>query len=64
MNSLVLEGYNIILTCYFLWDSQKRFQFFENIWLLANISIKVVLRILFLVLNIANIEFTNLKKLI
>ncbi len=44
-------------------DSLKRAQFFEETFLLADISIDVVLRMLFLLLSNADVEFAELEKL-
>ncbi len=51
------------LTRFSIQDSIKRVRFFEETFLLANNSMKVVLGISFLCLSNADIEFTKLEKL-
>lgn len=49
---------------FLLQDSQGRVGFFKETFLLADISIEIVLGIPFLALSNINIEFTKLEKLI
>ena len=58
-----LKTYSIVLTSFLLQDSIKIVQFFEETFLLANISVEVILEILFLIFSNANIEFAELEKL-
>lgn len=52
---MLLETYSIVSTSYLLQNSLKKVQFFQKTLLLANISIEIILGILFLVFN--NIDF-------
>ena len=57
-----LETFKIVLASFQVKDKLGRAQFFQEIFLLADISVEMVLRILFLTLSNANIQF-NKKKL-
>lgn len=57
-----LGTYSIVTIGFLLQDSQKRVQFFEKVFLLANTNIEVILGILFLVFSNANFYF-DIKKL-
>ncbi len=58
-----LETYGIVSTSFSLQNSLGRVQFFEKTFLPADISIKVVLGMLFISLSNTNIEFAELEKL-
>lgn len=49
--------YGIIIARFLLKNSEKKVWFFEETFLLANISIEVILRMLFLTLSNANVLF-------
>ena len=59
-NSL-LETYNMIMTAFQVLDKLGHSWFFQKTFLLVDISIEVVLGILFLALNNVNIWFTKKK---
>lgn len=52
------------LAIFSIQDSQRRFQFFEETSLLAEISMEINLEIPFLLFSNIDIEFTNLGKFI
>ena len=64
INGSLLETYDIALTRYSIQDNLKKIRFFEETFLLANTSIKVVLEMPFLFFNNADIKFVELEKLI
>ena len=49
--------FEMVLTSFQVNDILKRARFFQKIFLLADFNIKLVLEILFLILNNANIKF-------
>lgn len=49
----------MVITSFLLDDKDKKFRFFEEIFLLANISIDIVFGIFFLILNNVQIDFNN-----
>lgn len=53
----------MVITSFQIKDKFKKANFFPKTFLIANISIKVVLKIFFFIFNNANIFFAN-KKLI
>ena len=62
-DGLPLETYNMVSTRFLIQNSLEKVRFFEPTFLLANTSIEVVLEMLFLSLNNADIKFAELKKL-
>ena len=63
INDSSLKIYSIVSANFLLQDSLDSTQFFEETLLLADISIEVVLGILFLLFNNTNVKFAKLKKL-
>ena len=59
-----LANHDMALASFSLQDSQGRVGFFEEIFLLADTSMKIVLGMPFLAFNKADVEFTKLGKLI
>ncbi len=57
IDGLLLETYDIVLASFLLQDSQEKVWFFEETFLLANTSIKMVLGMLFLAFSNADFEF-------
>lgn len=53
----------MILASFLLQNSQKKFQFFKETFLLTNININIVLKISFLAFSNTDVGFTELKKL-
>lgn len=58
IDSLLLETYYIVSAGFLLQNNFGRVWFFEEVFLLANTSIKVVLRMFFLFLSNANFQFS------
>ncbi len=56
-----LETYGMVSACFSLQDSLGRVRFFEETFLLADTSMEVVLRMLFLALNNADFQFSAKK---
>lgn len=63
INSLLLETYSMTLSRFSFQDSLGRVQLFEKTFLLADTNIEVILRMLFLCLGNADVEFTKSRKL-
>lgn len=61
MDDSSLKTYNMALTKFLIKDSLEKIWFIEEMFLLTNTSIEVVLGMLFLFLNNANIRFGNEK---
>lgn len=59
-----LKTYEIVTTGFLVYDKLDRVQFFEKTFLLANISIEVVLEMPFLSFSNINIEFTKAERFI
>ena len=57
IDSYTLEIHGIILASFSLQDSQEKILFFEESFLLADISLKIVLKMPFLAFNNTNIKF-------
>lgn len=63
INGFLLKIHSIILASFLLQDSQKRVRFFKKTFLLASISMEIVLKMSFLAFSNRNVKFTELKKL-
>lgn len=59
IDGLKLNTCGIVIASFFVEDEQKRFCFFEETFLLADISMDVALRMPFLTLNNVEIDFVN-----
>ena len=57
VNSLALETYGMITVDFSVEDKLGRIRFFEETFLLANISIEVILEISLLLLSYINVDF-------
>ncbi len=64
IDGLPLETYGIVSVSFSLQDNLRRVWFFEKTFLLANISMEVVLEMPFLFFSNIDVEFAELKKLI
>lgn len=62
INGLVLETYSIVSVRFWLQDSLEKVRFFEETFLLTNISLEVVLGMSFLTLNNEDVKFVELRK--
>ena len=59
INSIILDIYKIVVTTFLLTDKANWLKFFEETFLVANISPKVVLGMFFLTLSNININFLD-----
>ncbi len=57
IKSTTLKTYKIIISTFSILDKDGRERYFENSFLLANVKSDVVLRMLFLTIRNANIDF-------
>ena len=57
----MLDTYKIVVAVFLMTDKANEVRFFKKTFLVANVSPKIVLRILFLTLNIANVDFLDWK---
>lgn len=53
--------YKIIVAAFLVTDKANEIRFFHETFLIANISLEIVFRMLFLTLNSINIDFLNQK---
>lgn len=53
----MLNTYKMIIAAFLLTEKANQVRFFEETFLLANVSLEVVLRMRFLILSGANIDF-------
>ena len=53
----MLDTFGIVVTTFSMMDKANQVRFFEEIFLMANVSPKVVYEILFFILNSADIDF-------
>ena len=56
-NGIILETYGIVVAVFLVINQANKIKFFEEIFLVANVSLDVVLEILFFTLNGANVDF-------
>lgn len=61
IDGIILVSYNIAIISFLLQDKYVKDYFFEKMFLLANKSIDVVLKVLFLALSNADVQFANKK---
>lgn len=61
IDSSTLKMFQIVLTSFQVKDKLGKARFFQKIFLLIDVSIEVILRMLFLILNNANIQFAKKK---
>lgn len=59
----ILATYKIVLAVYFRKNKLRQVWLFEKTLIVADISIKVILRILFFLLSNADVQFADMKKL-
>ena len=57
INKTILETYEIVVFNFFVLDKNDRERFFEKSFLLAEVKLDVVLEMLFLTMNNADINF-------
>ena len=61
INSTILDTHGIVVAAFSVVDKANRVKLFEETFLIANVSPEVVLGILFLTLNSANVDFSSRK---
>ena len=57
INNTILDIYEMVVTTFLIVNKANRVRFFEKIFLVANISLKIVFGMLFLALSSADIDF-------
>ena len=57
----MLDTYGMVVTAFLVTNKANQVIFFEETFLMANISLKIVLGILFLTLSGADVDFLNRK---
>ena len=57
INGTMLDTYGIVVAAFLVTDKVNRVRFFEETFLVANIHLKVVFRILFLILSDVDVDF-------
>ena len=57
INNIILDTFEILVAVFSVTDKAHRVKFFEQIFLVANVSPEVVLGMLFVILNSTNIDF-------
>lgn len=63
IDGLLLETYNTTLAMFLIHYSLERIGFFEETFMMADISIELILGMFFLSLSNVNVEFAELRKL-
>ena len=61
IDGTMLDIFRIVVTAFSMTDKANRVKFFEETFLLANVSLEIVFERLFLILNDANIDFLSQK---
>lgn len=59
INDILLNTYKIVVTVFLVTDKVNEVKFFKKTFLVANVSLKIVFKMLFLTLSVANINFLN-----
>ena len=59
INSTILETYKMVIAAFLMTDQADRVKFFEEIFLMANVSPDIVLGIPFFILNSADVDFSK-----
>lgn len=55
----MLDIYGVVVPVFLVIDKANQVGFFEGIFLLANVSLKIVFVMLFLTLNVVDVDFLN-----
>ena len=61
IDGIIFETYKMVIAAFSMTDQANRIRFFEKTFLMVNINLDVVLKIPFLTLNDANIDFSKKK---
>lgn len=56
-----MKTFKIIISTFKVKDKEKKFYFFKNFFLIANLNINIVLNILFCTLSNLKINFLNIE---
>lgn len=59
IDNIILKTHKIIVVIFLIVNHIKQIEFFKKIFLIANISLKVVFKMLYFTLNNTNINFLN-----
>ena len=59
IDGIMLDTFGMVVTAFSVMDKANRIKFFEEIFLIANVSPEIVLRILFLTLSSADVNFLS-----
>ena len=59
IDGTMLDTYKIVVAAFLVTDKANQVKFFEETFLVANVSLKVVFRMLFFVFSSANIDFLD-----
>ena len=59
INGIILDTYGIVVAAFSVVDKANPVRFFEEIFLVTNVSLEIVLGILFFTLSSANIDFSG-----
>ena len=57
INGTMLNTYGMVVVAFSVIDKANQIRFFEKTFLMTNISLKVVFKMLFLIISNANIDF-------
>ena len=57
IDSITLNSFKMVVAAFSMVDKTNQVKFFKKIFLVANVSSKIVFEILFLTLSIANVNF-------
>lgn len=61
IDSIMLDTYEMVVTVLSMTDKINQVKFFEKNFLVANVSLEIVFKMLFLTLSGANIDFLDWK---
>ena len=61
IDGILLDTYEMLIAYFLMTDKAKQVKFFEKIFLMTNVSLEVVFRMLFLILSCKNVDFLDLK---
>ena len=61
IDSTMIDTYRMVVAAFLVTDNTDRVKFCKKTFLMANVSLEVVLRMLFLTLSNANIDFLDRK---
>ena len=59
IDGIILDTYGMVVAAFLVTDKVNRVRFFEETFLVANVSPEVVLEILFLILSGADVDFLD-----